>query len=135
MGEQANLPVTFLAADEVTLRGETIGEGAPAIVLVHESGRDLDGWGATLERLAGHGFGVLAFDLRGHGASDGDVSQAHVTMDVQAAILAASPDGGAVVVVSAGDTAAGATAAAVHANAAGLVLISPSYRCTTPALP
>lgn len=135
MGEQVRLPVTFSTLDEVSLRGETIGDKGPAIVLVHEAGGDLDGWGAAPGQLAGEGFRILAFDLRGHGASDGDPARAHLATDVEAAIGTAGSSGDAVIVVSAGDAAAGAIAASTRAKAAGIVLISPSFADTSPELP
>lgn len=62
--------VTFTAADGVTLRGWYLpSENGAAIIVGHGIGayRALD----PAEVLARHGYGVLTFDWRAHGASDG----------------------------------------------------------------
>ncbi|HTP49717.1 MAG TPA: alpha/beta hydrolase [Anaeromyxobacteraceae bacterium] len=67
--------VSFRAADGVALRGWwRPGAGDAAVVFAH-------GWGANREQmlsqalpLAARGFGVLVFDLRGHGESGGRAS-------------------------------------------------------------
>ncbi len=52
------------------LRGQLSGAGERWAVLVHDVGKDLDGWRELAAALAGRGLSVLAFDLPGHGASD-----------------------------------------------------------------
>ncbi len=44
-------------------------EGAPTIVLIHTSKSDLTEWEPWFKPMKRHGFGYLAFDLRGHGNS------------------------------------------------------------------
>ncbi len=44
--------------------------GAPGVVLVHQYLRDDEQWGDLPGALAGRGYRVLAFNLRGHGDSD-----------------------------------------------------------------
>jgi pimeloyl-ACP methyl ester carboxylesterase len=65
-------PVEIRARDGTLLRGELRRGGADGVVLVHDHGRDLDAWRDLPEALAEEGLAVLAFDLRGHGGSDGE---------------------------------------------------------------
>ncbi|MCC7541573.1 MAG: alpha/beta fold hydrolase, partial [Deltaproteobacteria bacterium] len=65
--------VTFPSNDGLTVHA-TLHRGpssdTPAVVLVHQLGRDRREWDALVERLhAGARLTVLAIDLRGHGAS------------------------------------------------------------------
>jgi pimeloyl-ACP methyl ester carboxylesterase len=64
------IPVEFGGPGTVVLRGQRFGAGERWAVLVHDVGKDLDGWRELAPVLAGHGLSVLAFDLPGHGASD-----------------------------------------------------------------
>ncbi len=41
----------------------------PVVILAHQFGTDGSGWAPLAERLAARGIGILALDLRGHGAS------------------------------------------------------------------
>jgi pimeloyl-ACP methyl ester carboxylesterase len=66
------VPVEFAGPGEVVLRGQRFGAGDRWAVLVHDVGRDLDGWRHLAIWLAERGLAVLAFDLPGHGASDDD---------------------------------------------------------------
>jgi alpha-beta hydrolase superfamily lysophospholipase len=60
---------------------------APAVLLVHSLSRTHQDWDTTAEALIGAGFGVLALDLRGHGASMGSYgSLQSMLLDVQAAL-------------------------------------------------
>ena len=64
--------VEMTTADEVTLRGWYIpGDGGAAVVVAHGAGSTRSGVLDQAVVLARHGFGVLAFDARGHGESDG----------------------------------------------------------------
>lgn len=68
------------ARDGVTLRGWIVGaEGPPVagVVFVHGGGGDRREATRYLRFLHDRGFTVLAFDLRGHGLSDGDGSGLH----------------------------------------------------------
>lgn len=75
-------PGEIPAPEEVTLEtkdGVTLGatyyappggeEESPGLILVHEYGRSRRDWRRTAEQFQEAGFGVLTFDLRGHGDS------------------------------------------------------------------
>jgi alpha-beta hydrolase superfamily lysophospholipase len=68
---------------------------APAVLLVHMLTRTHAEWDLTAEALNVSGFGVLAIDLRGHGASEGSSGAlAPMQQDVQAGLdwLKTRPD-------------------------------------------
>lgn len=65
-------PVTFLTADKVEIAATFYpveGELAPAVVLLHESGRTREIWRPFAQLLQRNGIAALALDLRGHGDS------------------------------------------------------------------
>lgn len=68
--------VSFTASDGTVLRGWYFpGASGRAVVLVHGKGSnrlDSDNLAFIAQTLHGAGYAVLAFDLRGHGASGGD---------------------------------------------------------------
>jgi alpha-beta hydrolase superfamily lysophospholipase len=90
--------VTFRAADGTTLSAvwHAAARPAPAVLLLHMLTRSHAEWDATALALSEAGFGVLALDLRGHGASAGGWSEGLGPMqqDVQGALdwLKARPD-------------------------------------------
>jgi pimeloyl-ACP methyl ester carboxylesterase len=109
------------------LSGELTRGGDDWIVLVHESGRDLDGWKPVVPELA-RLLTVLAFDLRGHGGSDG--SPRSVEEDVHAALeFARAGAARSVLVAAAGDSVAPAAACA----SAGFVALGPTGAPVAPA--
>lgn len=60
---------------------------APAVLLVHMLTRSHAEWDLTAQALNASGFGVLAIDLRGHGASEGSISTlGSMQQDVQAGL-------------------------------------------------
>lgn len=69
--------------DGVVLRGELIRGGGDWTVLVHDPGEDLDAWSGLPSVLAAEGMSVLAFDLRGHGGSDGAADPARDEDDLE----------------------------------------------------
>jgi len=80
-------PVEFaLPRDGLTLRGLRWPGGDHAVVLVHDPGADLDSWQDLPEDLTQAGYTVLAFDLPGHGLSDGDWRLALLDPAVAAAL-------------------------------------------------
>jgi hypothetical protein len=67
--------VAFRSSDGKLLRGWLFSLGDRAVVMVHgKDGRRLDGERsvALARSFTAHGYSVLAFDLRGHGESEGD---------------------------------------------------------------
>lgn len=87
---QAAETVTFQAADGTTLSAVWTAPvtPAPAVLLVHMLSRSHTEWEVTAQALSAGGFGVLAVDLRGHGASGGSWGGGLGAMqqDVQAAL-------------------------------------------------
>ncbi len=70
----AYTPVEFPARDDTLLRGWWIAPPEPdgrALVIVHGHNGSMDGDTAQAARLARAGYGVLLFNLRAHGGSQG----------------------------------------------------------------
>jgi len=71
----APLEMSVLAADGLVLKGTLIyppgaaGQGFPLAVLAHQYPATRDSWSPLAGDLLAQGVAVLAFDLRGHGAS------------------------------------------------------------------
>lgn len=106
--------------------------GAPIVVIVHDWGGSLDRWVDIAERLQGHGFGVVLFNLRGHGGSTSayyyftDEQVAALREDVELALhFAYGRAGGAVHLLGAGLGANLAVAAAAVEGADRIVALSP----------
>lgn len=95
-------------------------------MLVHDEGQDLDAWKSLVPELAALGLSVLAFDLRGHGASDDPREPRLLPTDVVAALRLAESEGArSLYLIGAG---AGGTAALVAAGlheVQALVALSP----------
>jgi pimeloyl-ACP methyl ester carboxylesterase len=109
-------PVEIAARDGTILRGELRRGGPDGVVLVHDRGRDLDAWRDLPAALVEEGLGVLAFDLRGHGGSDGDADAAMDESDIADAVMFAREAGFERVYVGAEGASAGAAlASAGHA--------------------
>jgi pimeloyl-ACP methyl ester carboxylesterase len=65
-------PVTFLSEDSVHLRGmywEPREDRAISLLLLHDARADRTSWDPFVPLFRTRGWGVLAFDLRGHGES------------------------------------------------------------------
>jgi pimeloyl-ACP methyl ester carboxylesterase len=80
--------VTFAAADGSRLTGWWIPPprpGAPVVLLVHGRSGNIATRAGILRRLAADGFGVLAFDYRGYGASAGSPSERAIGEDALSA--------------------------------------------------
>lgn len=127
--------VQFRASDGVTIAAavyDAPATPAPAVVLVHMLTRNKDDWRPFAERVQAAGFTALAFDLRGHGQSEGPSAPlAPMALDVQAALawLVARPEvrAGAIAVVGASLGASLALLAAADAPAVrGVALLSPA---------
>jgi alpha-beta hydrolase superfamily lysophospholipase len=95
-------------------------------VLVHDEGEDLDVWRPLVGELLGLGLCVLAFDLRGHGASDDPWEPARAPSDVLAALRFARAEGARrLYLVGAGVGATAVLAAGGKRRVEALVLYSP----------
>jgi pimeloyl-ACP methyl ester carboxylesterase len=121
-------PAEFEGPGGLTLRGLRFGAAERWIVLVHDEGRDLDGWRRLAVWLAEHGFCALAFDLPGHGASDAPWDPALAPAAVLSALAFATGSGARQLHL--GGEGVGATAvlaaAAAAPDASAAILASPS---------
>ena len=113
--------VEIQSADGVVVRGELSGAGERWVLLIHDVDEDLDSLRAMQVVLLEAKFRVLAVDLRGHGASDGDWSTEGAIQDVTAAISYCR-EAGAVKVYAIG-AGAGATAVIIAAGEESLEAI------------
>jgi pimeloyl-ACP methyl ester carboxylesterase len=115
--------------DDTVLRGELRSGGEEWALLAHDQSQDLDAWSDMPNLLGARGLTVLALDLRGHGASDGEPDPASTTSDL-ARVLEFAAAGGArsVYLGSAGKSAAAALqlAPSPARPLAGLFLLSPA---------
>ncbi len=80
------LPIEFRGPATQALRGLIFGAGERWVILVHAEGQDLDVWRPLAHLLADRGLCALAFDLPGHGASDGEWNPELATASVMAAV-------------------------------------------------
>jgi esterase/lipase len=82
--------VSLMTSDGISLKAwYTPTQNSAAVILVHGATGSREGIKAYAELLAKHGFGVLAFDMRGHGESEGDGVNGYgwdSTKDVKAAV-------------------------------------------------
>lgn len=109
------------------LRGESWPSGPNWVLMVHDFGGDLDCWRPLVGPLAAAGYSVATIDLRGHGASDGEPSEASIAGDLTAFLAQARRDtSGMLVLVAAGATAAAALSPDLQPRPDALVLLSPS---------
>jgi pimeloyl-ACP methyl ester carboxylesterase len=86
-------PLTIESADGTSLHAEAFGpDGAPTVVLAHGWTEQLAFWGPVIKRLETRSLRVIAYDLRGHGASspaaDDDYSLQRFGEDVEAVLAA-----------------------------------------------
>jgi pimeloyl-ACP methyl ester carboxylesterase len=118
--------VEIQAADGFVLRGQVWRAGPSWTILVHEPGEDLDAWKPLPAVLAARGFTVLAYDLRGHGGSDG-VAAHDLDGDDLGSVVAFARDLGAgdVYVGAAGASTGPALAAAGASGCVAFVALGP----------
>lgn len=127
--------VEIIAADGAVLRGQRWVGNSTWVILLHESGddADLDRWMPLAPHLAGRGWSVLAVDLRGHGASDGDWDPRLADRDVAVVVEFARSHGAAFVCLgAAGDSATTVLRLAGEARPDVLVLLSPKVDADQP---
>jgi dipeptidyl aminopeptidase/acylaminoacyl peptidase len=133
--DAASQRVSFRTDDGLTLAGtwyEPASRPAPAVILIHMLQKSRRDWDQTAVRMAGEGLAVLAFDLRGHGESQGNPQDLQsMVQDVRAArrFIASRPDALPSRIGIAGAS-LGATLAALAAAddpaVASVALLSPS---------
>jgi alpha-beta hydrolase superfamily lysophospholipase len=120
-------PVEFLTADGVVLRGVADGDEPAWVVLVHDAGHDLDACALVAAEFRQAGFATLTFDLRGHGASEGEWREADAHLDVAAALAFVVEQGaGERFAVGFGVGATAALLAAEGEAVRAFVLVSPT---------
>jgi pimeloyl-ACP methyl ester carboxylesterase len=78
--------VEIVLPSGVVLRGELRRGGPDWVILVHDLNEDIDDWQTLPALLSASGSSVLAYDLRGHGGSDGDPGVDSTAIDLVAAI-------------------------------------------------
>jgi pimeloyl-ACP methyl ester carboxylesterase len=91
-------PLNVRSADGTFLHAEVFGpDDGDTLVLAHGWTERLTFWGPVIERLTALGLRVVAYDLRGHGASGRaarhDYSLDRFGEDVEAVLARAVPDG------------------------------------------
>jgi pimeloyl-ACP methyl ester carboxylesterase len=94
----AGRPLSARSADGTQLHAEEFGTpDGPTFVLAHGWTETLSYWIYVIGELSARGFRVVAYDLRGHGASEpaggGGYSLARFGDDVEAVLQACVPDG------------------------------------------
>ena len=90
--------ITARSQDGTQLHAEEFGSpDGPTVVLAHGWTETLQYWIYVTRALTERGFRVVAYDLRGHGASDaaaqGDYSIQRFGEDLEAILVASVPDG------------------------------------------
>ena len=130
---RADERVDITAMDGVQLIGELAGAIGPGVVLTHDEQADRRSWMRVSERLAGQGFRVLRFDLRGHGDSGGTIDLAASDRDVEGAyryLLARKIR--PVFLVGAGAGGAASLVVAARVPVEGVVVVSSPATAATP---
>jgi pimeloyl-ACP methyl ester carboxylesterase len=121
--------IEIAVAPDLTLRGQLWPGDGVFVLLFHDPGedRDLDLWRPLIPYLLGAGVTVIALDLRGHGASDGDWEPSRSVDDLVAVMTEVRRrEAFRIVVCAAGESANSALRAAEMTSMDGLVLLSPS---------
>jgi pimeloyl-ACP methyl ester carboxylesterase len=122
-------PTTFeVRRDGVTLRGETLGDGPP-IVLLHGLSATRRNVVQGSRHLAKRGYRLIAYDARGHGASSGAPSYEYPELveDLEAVLERLRVQRTALVGSSMGAATAMAFALEQPERVAALVQITPAY--------
>jgi pimeloyl-ACP methyl ester carboxylesterase len=71
----------------------------PQVVFTHGGGDDVSTWSGQLSHFADHGYTTVAWDLRGHGSSDGPADAGYYSRDLAVGDLVTLLDGEPAVLV------------------------------------
>jgi pimeloyl-ACP methyl ester carboxylesterase len=121
--------VEIAGGEGVILRGQRWPGSNTWVVLLHEPGddMDLDRWLPLAPYLAAREWSVLAVDLRGHGASEGEWDPTLATADLTAVIDFARGEGATFVAIAgARESAITALRSAAATRPDAMVLLSPT---------
>jgi alpha/beta superfamily hydrolase len=126
--------VHFLTSDHVQLAGQLYGHGKTIVICSHELHSTKVIWSLSgiAQRLATHGYQVLAYDFRGNGDSSGPYDLTKMDVDLRAAIAFARQQG-ATKIVLLGSSMGGTTTLKVAASeqvAAVITLSAPEASLT-----
>jgi len=117
--------VPFRASDGRLLEGTVFGSGSDAVVLGAMGLSEMETWFPFAEVLAEEGFTVLAYNMRGHGDSEGDQQPFRVDIDASAAVDLMQQRGAQrVFFIGASVNGAGAIAVGAVFDLAGVVNLS-----------
>jgi alpha-beta hydrolase superfamily lysophospholipase len=140
---QAELPMVISASDGLVLRATYFSapaRPAPAVLMLHQRGRDRTTWDALALRLQAAGYAVLTVDQRGYGETGGAEDWALAQEDARAALAMLSElpgiaPGRLVVIGASVGANLGLNACAAHSGCGAAVLLSPGldYRGITTA--
>ncbi len=86
---QAKLPMMISASDGLVLQATYYSapvRPAPAVLMLHQRGRDRTTWDALALRLQAAGYAVLTVDQRGHGQTGGAEDWARAQQDARDAL-------------------------------------------------
>ena len=123
---------TLSVADGLNVTADFRGpESGPCVVLMHGGGQTRHAWGRTTEVLAERGYRTVAFDARGHGASDWSEAGRYgiePMIEDLAEILKTLPPRPVLVGASVGGAVALCTAASNPTAASALVLVDVTPR-------
>lgn len=126
-------PHFWICPDGTRIAGDVLGpEGAPTVILAHGGGQTRRSWMRFARALAGRGFRVIAYDMRGHGesgwAAGGAYDEADLVSDLETIVAATGAARPILVGASAGGLAALATIGLGRIEAAGLCLVDIAVR-------
>lgn len=130
---EPSLPMSISTTDGLVLQGTYYSSPvrpAPGVLMLHMIGRDRSSWDELAQRMQAQGFAVLTVDLRGYGATGGDVDWTLAQSDVHAVVnqFAGLPgvDASNIIVIGASIGAnLGVNACADYAGCKGAVMLSP----------
>jgi pimeloyl-ACP methyl ester carboxylesterase len=126
-------PIELATADGVLLRGQRWEGQGDWIILLHDDGLDLDCWLPLVPHLHRHSYTIVALDLRGHGASEGEGDEQALHYDAEAAIHYAQANGAdRLFAVAAGHSASALLLENCARHLKAMVLLSPAVRSDAP---